>query len=195
MGISVIESAGAAIPARQAFVDPYTGEVLPISARSRTPRSFMTAIRADIGESEGYKQALLRGEIGLQKPMGANVRGVDFITTIRVGAGIREIVCTDVKTSGVGRFPPVKSFLPGTWQTEVRDAVSRLGELGLVVMRTDIAGVDPFPLPGSAALQQLELLRLKNAIIEAFTAGRVRPQPRRLTADYSPAGQGVISGW
>jgi hypothetical protein len=188
MGISVIMSAGATIAARQHFVDPHSGATQPISARSRTPRSFMTAIRADIGEAESYKQALLQGEIGLQQPMGANVAGVDFITAIRLGpASIRELVCTDVKTSGTGRFPRPKTVLPGTWQSEVADAVSR-PRLRLRVTATDIAGEAPLPLPDAA-----ELLRLEEAIIQAFTAGLIRL--RQLNADYSPAGQGTITGW
>ena len=188
MGISVIMSTGATIPARQLFLDPHSGASLPISARSRSPRSFMTAIRADIGEAEAYKQALLRGEIGLQQPMGANVAGVDFITAVRFGAAsIREIVCTDVKTSGAGHFPRPKTTLPGTWLTEVADAVSA-PRLHLVVTPTDIAGNAPLPLPDAVELQRLE-----DAIVQALTAGLVRL--RQLNADYSPAGQGAITGW
>jgi hypothetical protein len=42
-----------------------------------------------------------------QRPMGANVRGVDFITAVRDGAtAIKEIICTDVKTSLHGHPPP-----------------------------------------------------------------------------------------
>lgn len=104
--IQIIESAGAEVPARRIHHDSHTGQNFGISARSQTPKSFATAIRADIGESEAYKQALLRGEIGLQRPMGANVRGVDFITAVREGAtGIKNIICTDVKTSERGKFP------------------------------------------------------------------------------------------
>src|SRR5688572_23840000 len=125
MAAQIIESAGADIPARRLHSDIHTQTAYGISATSRTPRSFMTAIRADIGESEGYKQALLRGEIGLQRPMGANVAGVDFITAVRDGpTGIKEILCTDVKTSGRGRFPKPKTTIPGTWQSEVQNAVS-----------------------------------------------------------------------
>jgi hypothetical protein len=188
VGISVIESAGAVIPARQTFVDPHTDQVLPQSAQSRTPRSFMTAIRADIGEAEAYKQALLRGEIGLQRPMGSNVAGVDFITALRVGPnGIGEILCTDVKTSGRGRFPRPKNIIPGNWLTEMRDATTH-PRLRLLVTATDVSGVTPFPIPDSAGLQRLEA-----AIVQAVAAGHVRL--RQLNADYSPAGQGGISGW
>jgi hypothetical protein len=59
--------------------------------------------------------------------MGANVRGVDFITAVRQGATeIKEIVCTDVKTSEKGRFPAPKQTIPGTWLGEVHAAVGRL---------------------------------------------------------------------
>ena len=80
MGIQVIESAGADIPSRRMHRDPHTQQVLGLSAQSRVPQSFSTAIRADIGESKAYKQALIRGEIGLQRPLGANVsrRGLHY---------------------------------------------------------------------------------------------------------------------
>ena len=188
MGVSVIESTGATVPARRVFIDPHGGPDLPISARSRTPRSFMTAIRADTGEAEGYKAALLRGEIGLQRPMGANVPGVDFITAIRDGAtGIREIVCTDVKTSGAGSFPAPKTVLPGTWRIEARDATTR-PRLCLAIRQTDVAQPSVFPVPDTAGLALLEA-----AIIRAFAAGLIRL--RQLNADFSPSGQGAIAGW
>src|SRR5262249_17269099 len=50
------------------------------SASARTARSVGTAIRPDVGESEAYKEALTRNEVGLQRPTGANVPGADFIT-------------------------------------------------------------------------------------------------------------------
>jgi hypothetical protein len=172
------------------MVDAHTQQAVSVSAQSRTPRSFMTAIRADLGEAEAYRQALLRGEIGLQRPMGANVRGVDFVTAVRDGAaGVREVVCSDAKSSGSGRFPKAKATIPGSWQAEVRDATTR-PRLRLQVLTTDIPGGAPgFPIPfGPLALQQLE-----DAIIAAVAAGKVRL--RQLNADYSPAGQGLIVGW
>jgi hypothetical protein len=185
MGVSVIESAGATLPARQVFVDPHTGQVLPISAQSHVPASFMSAIRADVGEAEAYKEALLRGEIGLQRPAGANVPGVDFITATRLGlSSIREIICTDVKTSGIQRFPSPKTVLRRTWWAEVQSAILR-PRLRLVLIRTDIDGPTQLPAFG--------LHRLEDEIINAFAAGYVRR--RQLNADYSPSGQGVISGW
>src|SRR5215475_9594639 len=127
MGAIVVESAGAVVPARNTFKDPHSGLVSPISGQSRTPRSFNTAIRPDIGEAEAYKQALLRGEVGLQRPMGVNVRGADFITAIRSGPDtVSEIVCTDVKTSSVGRFAQPKTYLRGDWRQEAQDAVNRM---------------------------------------------------------------------
>jgi hypothetical protein len=82
-----------------------------VSARAETDRSFITAIRADIGEAEAYKQALhRRGEIGLQRPLGVNVSGVDFITAARNPKGQMEIIVTDVKTRATptSRFPSAK---------------------------------------------------------------------------------------
>jgi hypothetical protein len=147
--------------------DPFTGLQFPISGRASSPRALRTAIRADIGESEAYKQALSRGEIGLQRPMGANVPGVDFITAILdKETGFAEIVVTDVKTTEVGRFPRPKHTLPGTWEAEVAEALNRLS---------------------------LNDLPLENQIRAAFQQGRVRM--RQLNANYSRAGKGVITGW
>jgi len=191
MGIQVIESAGADIPSRRMHRDPHTQQVLGLSAQSRVPQSFATAIRADIGESEAYKQALIRGEIGLQRPLGANVRGVDFITALREGpTEIREIVCTDVKTSEVGRFPAPKTIIPGTWLSEVLAAVDPR-RLSLRVIVTDIPGSihSHLPLPQSPG----ELAALENEIIQAAKQNRIRL--RQLNADYTGTGQGRISGW
>lgn len=165
MAAKIIESAGAQIPARRVHLDPYTQQEFGVSARSRTPQSFQTAIRADIGESEAYKQALLRGEIGLQQPMGANVRGVDFISVVRESTTeIKEIICTDVKTSVKGKFPAPKKTLPGTWLGEVLDAVSP-PRLKLRVVMTDVSGpaLSPFPLPSNPA----ELEALESKIVQA----------------------------
>lgn len=191
MGARIIESAGAQIPARRVHLDPFTQKEFGVSARSQTPQSFQTAIRADIGESEAYKQALLRGEIGLQQPMGANVPGVDFITAVREGATeIKEIICTDVKTSVMGKFPSPKKTLPGTWQGEVFDAVSPT-RLKLRAIMTDASGPvsSSFPLPSNPA----ELAALESKIVQAVKQNRVRL--RQLNANYSPAGQGLITGW
>lgn len=191
MGRQVVESAGADIPSRRMHRDPHTQQVFGVSARSHTPQSFRTAIRADIGESEAYKQALLRGEIGLQRPLGANVSGVDFITALREGATeIKEIVCTDVKTSEGGRFPAPKKTIPGTWLSEVQAAVAP-GRLKLRVIITNVSGplLHNLPLPHSPA----ELAALETKIVQAVRQNRVRL--RQLNADYSGTGQGLIGGW
>lgn len=166
--MAILESAGATVPSRRMHTDPFTGGQLPVSATSRSPRSFPTAIRADIGESEAYKQALPRGEVGLQRPMGANVAGADFITAIAKPDGSVEIVVTDVKTSEHGKFPAPKTQLPGTWRTEVQDAI------------------------GPARLN-LSDPALEARIRAAFQQGRIRL--RQLHANYSPSGQGNITGW
>jgi hypothetical protein len=162
--VKIIESKGAQVPGRSRMhTDPFTNLQSPISATAATPQSLRTAIRADIGESEGYKAALQRGEIGLQRPMGANVPGVDFITAPSDGS---EIIVTDVKTSEVGRFPAAKNQVPGSWHTEVDAAVARLS---------------------------LEDSALEGRIRAAHRQKRVRL--RQLRADYSPEGQGTITGW
>ena len=187
--MKIIESSGATLPSRKHFKDPHSGEELPVSASSHTPKSFRTAIRADIGESEAYKEALRRGEIGLQRPMGANVAGADFITAIRNGStGIVEIICTDVKTSEIGKFPAPKTVLPGSWRAEVDAAVSRLK---IVVVSTDFRGVDlhSFPMPSTPS----DIQTLEKAIVDAKTRGSIKL--RQLQANYSASGQKAISGW
>ena len=189
MGVQVIESFGSEVPARRTWRDPHGGHELGISATARTDRSVITAIRADIGESEAYKQALLRGEIGLQRPMGANVRGVDFITAVLDGkGGIKEIICSDVKTSVRGAFPTPKQTLPGDWRNEVKGAV---GRLKLRVVTTDVTST-AFPVP-HAAHSPADLARLEQQIVDALAGDRIRL--RQLNANYSSAGQGIIVGW
>jgi hypothetical protein len=138
------------------------------SASAQTPRSMNTAIRADIGEAEAYKAALERGEIGLQRPGGSNVPGADFITAAEGPNGI-EIFVNDAKTTSVGTFPKPKGpSVKPTWQAEVNDAIQP-GRLDL----------------GDAVLEQ--------RIRDAAAAGRVRV--RQVNVDYSPAGQGGLSGF
>ncbi len=156
-GVAVRESTGAS-PRPSGFQ----------SASAQTSRSMNTAIRADIGEAEAYKAALERGEIGIQRPGGANVPGADFITAAEGPQGM-EIIVNDAKTSSVGKFPSPKG--PGvkpTWQAEVDDAIQP-GRLDL----------------GDPVLEQ--------RIRDAAQAGRVRV--RQVNADYSPAGQGDLSGY
>jgi hypothetical protein len=162
--MTIQESSGATVPGRaRMHLDPFTGVASPISATARTPQSLKTAIRADRGESDAYKEALRRGEIGLQRPMGANVRGVDFITATTDGS---EILVTDVKTSEAGKFPLPKTTIPGDWLSEVWQAVERLtlNDRALVA-------------------------RIKDA------HQRQRVRLRQLNVNYSPQGQGLITGW
>ncbi len=140
-----------------------------ISATAQTRRSGNTAIRADLGESQAYGEAIFtRGEIGIQRPLGANVRGVDFITAVRNAKGHIEILVTDVKTSTIGKFPKAATTLPGRWRSEVSAAISS-GRLDL----------------GNKALE--------SEIKAAFSAGRVRL--RQVNVDFSPEGQGRMTGF
>jgi hypothetical protein len=174
--VAIIESQGAEKPRNQkTYSDPFSRVTSTIMGSSSTSRSFATAIRADQGEAEAYKAALLRGEIGIQRPTGANISGVDFITAVPMSAGsmqIREIILTDVKTTTVGApAPKPKSVVPGKWQTELQDAVSptRL-RLGNMMLEQNIR---------QAALKP--------------------PRMRQLRVDYSPAASGSgrlsITGW
>jgi|SRR5579864_9647347 len=169
-----LESKGVVRPGTggRTFTDPFTGTTSPISATAKTPRSMITSIRADVAESEAYKAALTRGEIGLQRPTGANVTGTDFITAVvRPGTKqVREVLITDVKASVIGKAPVPKTTIPGSWQAEVNSAVAP-GRLNL----------------GDAALE--------NEVRMAVQQGRVRL--RQLNVNYSPSaqGQGQITGW
>ena len=169
-----LESKGVIRPGtgNRTFTDPFTGQTSPISATAKTSRSMITSIRADVAEGEAYKAALGRGEIGLQRPTGANVTGTDFITAVvRPGTKqVREVLITDVKASVVGKAPVPKTTIPGSWQAEVNNAVGP-GRLNL----------------GDAALE--------NEVRMAVQQGRVRL--RQLNVNYSPSaqGQGQITGW
>jgi len=168
----MLESKGAVKPGTggRTYTDPFTGQTSPISATAKTPRSTVTSIRADVAESEAYKAALARGEIGLQRPTGANIPGTDFITAV-VRKGTKQVLrvlVNDVKATVKGRFPAPKASAPGSWQTEVTNAVAP-GRLNL----------------GDAALE--------NEIRMAVQQGRV--QMRQLNVNYSAQGQGQITGW
>jgi len=112
----------------------------------------------------------VRKEIGLQRPTGANVTGADFITAVlRPGTRkVQEVIVNDVKASVAGRFPVPKTSMPGTWRSEVQNAVSpRRLNLGDPALEAEIR----------AAVQQ----------------GRVRL--RQINVNYSSQGQGLITGW
>ncbi len=169
----MLESTGAVRPgtATRTRRDPFTRETHPIMATARTKRALITSIRADVAENEAYKVALfVRKEIGLQRPTGANVTGADFITAVlRPGTRkVQEVIVNDVKASVAGRFPVPKTSMPGTWRSEVQNAVSpRRLNLGDPALEAEIR----------AAVQQ----------------GRVRL--RQINVNYSSQGQGLITGW
>jgi hypothetical protein len=162
-------STGAFLPSGAAFVDPFSGLTLgTVSASAQTSRSLITGIRADTGEVAAWREALQRGEIGLQAPAGANVAGPDFLTAEVDAAGQATLLVNDAKTSTVGRFPTPESSVPATWMSELQAAIAP-GRLNL----------------GDPALEA--------AIRAAFAQGRVRI--RQVNADYSPTGGGRITGF
>ena len=121
-----------------------------------------------MAEAEACKAALRRGEIGLQRPQGANINGTDFISAAPNAQGVMELIVTDVKMSTTGRFPAPRSTVPPAWVAEVRAAVAP-GRLNLD---------DPI---------------LEQQIRDAVAAGRIRS--RQLNANDSPAGPGRITGF
>ncbi len=140
------------------------------SASAQTPRSLITGVCADVAESQAYMEALKRGEIGLQRPGGANVPGTDFITArITPNTGV-EVIVTDVKASTIGRFPTPATMVKPSWMAEVQASVA----------------------PGR--------LNLGNPVLEgeiraAVNAGNVHP--RQVNVNYSPTpqGQGRMTGF
>jgi hypothetical protein len=169
-----LESGGANVWIGKYLVDPCTGQRFPIMGRSRVPSSYATSTVANKGESLSYHEArFTQGEIGLQAPAGANVPGADFITAARSPTtGLMEIIVTDVKTSMKGDFPIPKTTIPGSWRTEVLDAIGRL---------------------------QLGDAELETEIVDAVMNNRVRL--RQLNVDLGSATQDIarqsvnISGW
>lgn len=140
--------------------------------------AFKTSIRAGIGESTAYNQALRRGEIGLSRPLYANrggaAHGPDFITAARNAESEMFILVNDAKTSSAGKFPTPAAELKDTWRGAVGKAVSNVS------------------LEGNLALEQ--------EIRTAYAEGRV--VLRQLNVDYSPSataasatGEVPISGW
>ena len=141
------------------------------SASAQTTRSIRTAIIPDVGEVHAYKEALLRGEVGLQRPLGANVPGADFITAAREGPrGELWVIISDAKTRSVATsaFPTPATSMPAAWRAEAAAAVA----------------------PGRLVLGNAQL---EAEIAAAFAAGRIRP--RQLNVDLSPVGQGQVTGW
>ena len=168
-GPSITVSSGAMPATGPPVIDPFSGEALGTrTASAQTPRSLVTGIRADEGEAAAWRQALLRGEVGLQAPMGANLAGPDFMTAQFGGNGQATLIVTDVKTSMVGSFPAPATAMPATWTAELQAAIQP-GRLNIG---------DPVK---------------ENAIRQAFAQGRVRL--RQLNADYSPTGGGAITGF
>jgi hypothetical protein len=114
-----------------------------------------------------YRLLLLRGEIGLQAPLGANEAGPDCVTAAIDAAGQATIYVNDTKMSTRGRFPTPATAIPLTWADEVRAAIAP-GRLDLG---------DPL---------------LEAAIRQAFAAGRVQIRQRtthRPAAAASPASE------
>jgi len=104
-----------------------------VSARARDPRAMVTSIIADTGENLAYQTSLQRGEYGLQRPLGSNVPGPDFITATRefVGEGPEQplqmrasIYLNDAKISGIPQFPTPPTEAKATWLTELESAIA-----------------------------------------------------------------------
>jgi hypothetical protein len=95
------------------------------SASAQTERSIHTAIRPDLAETHSYKQLLTNGEIGLERPQGANVPGRPDSVTARENAdGSITVFVNDAKGSKSGNFPEPAPHMPSTWRQQVENAVA-----------------------------------------------------------------------
>jgi hypothetical protein len=128
-GISILESRGAR--------DEYQFDA--ISASAMKERGVITGPLADLGEAHAYKRALSNGEIGLERPFGANRGGADFITAVFDATHGYVIVLTDAKWSAVEGHPSPQTWAPMTWLAQAQDAVDRvdLGDEGLNTLIKD----------------------------------------------------------
>jgi hypothetical protein len=96
-----------------------------ISATARAESAVLTtSIRADLTEAQGYNYLLDQNELGLQRPFGANVRGVDAITakvTWEAGRPVSaKIFVNDMTTVTAGK----RLATPAAWLDEVDAAVA-----------------------------------------------------------------------
>jgi hypothetical protein len=162
--VSVVESRTAGSPLTKDFYnEPGDPTGVYKSGSAQTKRSQITGIQADIGEMQAYKNDLLKGEYGMQQPLGSNVPGADYIMARRAD-GKMWIVVKDAKTSVRGKFSKPDPHLKKTWLDAAKDAVDRM---------------------------DFEDKALQKEIQEAFDAGRIIKE--QVNVDYSPEGQGKIS--
>jgi hypothetical protein len=170
MSSHFLESAGAFVPGarRKQHKDLFSDQESSISATARKPAAHNTHIRADLCEAQAYAEAgHTRGEIGLQRPLGVNEGGPDFITAVRVQGEIK-IVVTDVKYRADPKtFPSPKQILTDEWRVEVYKAA---------VLRV-----------------KLNDSNLEADIKKAYVDGQI--YMRQLNVTYSPAGQRLVTGW
>jgi len=141
------------------------------SAKIKKDIAFNTHIRPDVGESTAYNKALLRGEIGLKRPLYVNKGGVDFITAARDSNGRMWILANDAKTSGIPKFPiPVTEL---KWRSEIEIAIRNISM-------------------GDTALEA--------EIREAYRQGRVQMRQLNVdysnaTLSVSKTGEVPVDGW
>jgi Domain of unknown function (DUF4157) len=152
---------------RMGFREPTASEAVSVTAKEDV--GINKAIRPNIAEQQTWDEAIFaRNEIGLQGPTGSIVEGPDFITAQRMADGQLEIIVTDVASTETGKLARKSTDIPEDWLRHVESAISP--------ERLDLGDAD-----------------LEARIIEAFHAGRVRR--RQISVDFSPAGQGTVTGW
>ena len=95
-----------------------------IAGRAEPTAEYQRSVTGALGEDHSYKQKLIDGEVGLQRPEKAAARGIDHITAAHEGGKWR-IYVNDSKTSELGKFPTPEGWSE-SWRNEVRDAVARV---------------------------------------------------------------------
>jgi hypothetical protein len=163
-GTPIIES-GDASPKGADFE---AASMKPGATPAKTAKTGARTVRADVGEAEAYKAALQAGEIGIERPQGANVKGrADFITSARDASGEMWIIANDAKTmsSPKSAFEAPKPGLRPGWDAQVKAAIDRA------------SFSDP---------------KIKPELEAAYKAGRI--WVRQVNVNLSPTGRGAISG-
>jgi hypothetical protein len=104
------------------------------------------------------------GEIGIQSPGHANVKGIDFITANRNAAGEMEIFVNDAT---INRAKDVKTSMPANWRAELNDALSRLDLGPHSELQAEIA----------EAAKDVKRIKMRTFLVERTPQGTLRITP------------------
>ena len=125
-----------------------------------------THFEASAAENLDYKDALVRGEIGIQRPGRVNEIGIDSITARRNSSGQMEIVLKDTSIDPAKRLEEV----PASWIHEAREAIEGTSE-----------GATRLRLHNEAIESEIRDALAKNRIVVEVTVVEVGPDAVRFT--------------